>query len=60
MSKGINLFNHFNPSKPTHKRVIGEDKITIFVKCPKASHNDIISTYHTSNGLKCSQCNQSI
>lgn len=49
MSKGANIFNHFNPPKSDGHRVIEVDGPTVY--CPKVMDN-VTGTY-TSAGIKC-------
>ncbi len=57
MSKGINMFNHFNPPKSNgHKITIDFDSGIVSVYCPSLGDNT--SAVHTSNGVKCNYCNK--
>jgi hypothetical protein len=54
MSKGINLLNHFSPSRKTDgHRMVNRD--TGMCYCP--SIKDVTQAHWTSNGLQCSHCN---
>ena len=55
MSKGINIFNHFNPTKSDGHKLKGESFIEgMMLYCPKK--RDVYTPVHTSNGIMCSHC----
>ena len=66
MSKGINMFNHFNPPKADGHKIVGitSSSHTPTVYCPKIKDNTegnepvskLVDGTHTSNGIICSHC----
>ena len=52
MSKGVNIFNHFNSPKSDGHKIKGDEMLY----CPTTQ--DVSSIRYTSNGILCSQCNK--
>ena len=58
MSKGINIFNHFNPPKSDGHKVVDHDIHGPRVYCPFIK--DTITSTYTSSGIICGHCKKTI
>lgn len=59
MSKGINIFNHFNPPKKDGHIIKSYDVAQCpIMYCPKLK--DDTTGQHTSNGVMCTHCKKHI
>ena len=59
MSKGINIYNHFNPPKSDGHKLKGESYPNeMMLHCPKTE--DVYTPIYTSNGIMCSNCNKHV
>ena len=56
MSKGMNIFNHFNTRSDGHQ--VKYDNGYVSCYCPVA--RDHVSATPTSNGVKCNHCQKNV